>query len=74
MNFAQLTPVAKPGIIKSGIIKPGINESHIKLPHFNATGLLTGLALLIVFAFAIYLASKSPGTAPADFADMTAFP
>jgi hypothetical protein len=59
MNFAQLTPIAK---------------SHIRVPYFNATGLVTGLVLLIVFAIAIYLASKSPGVTLEDFAAMTAFP
>jgi hypothetical protein len=64
-NFAQLIPIAK---------------SQIKAPSFSApssfsvTGLLTGLAFLIVFAIAIYLAARSPGTTPDAFASMTVFP
>jgi hypothetical protein len=58
-NFAQLSPIAK---------------SQIEAPSFNLMGLLTGLAFLIVFAIAIYLASMSPGTAPDALASMTVFP
>jgi hypothetical protein len=63
-NFAQLGPIAK-----SQIKAPSFNA-----PSFSVTGLLTGLAFLIVFAIAIYLAARSPGTAPDAFASMTVFP
>jgi hypothetical protein len=59
MNFAQLNPIAR---------------SRIKAPYFNATSLLAGLAVLLVFVIAIYLAAMSPGAAIGDFASMTAFP
>jgi hypothetical protein len=58
-NFAHLSPTSR---------------TQIKAPSFNVTGLLTGLAFLLVFAIAIYLASRSPGTSPDAFASMTVFP
>ena len=58
-NFAHLSPISR---------------TQIKLPSFNVMGLLTGLAFLLVFAIAIYLASRSPGTAPDALASMTVFP
>jgi hypothetical protein len=58
-NFAQLSSLGK---------------SHIKSPSFNTTGLLTGLAFLLMLAIAIYLASMSPGTSPDAFVSMTVFP
>ena len=58
-NFAHLSPTSR---------------TQIKAPSFNVTGLLTGLAFLLVFAIAIYLASRSPGTSPDVFASMTVYP
>ena len=51
-----------------------IDKAQIKLPAFGTYGALTGAALLIAFAIAIYLAALSPGNWPADIALMTAFP
>jgi hypothetical protein len=52
-----------------------IGKSQIKAPSVNATVLLSSLALLIAFAIAIYLASKSPGTSPDELASLlSAFP
>jgi hypothetical protein len=58
-NFAQLNP---------------IHKSQINLPHFDAYVALTGAALLIVSAIAIYLAALSPGNGPDGIALMVAFP
>jgi hypothetical protein len=51
-----------------------IDKAQTTLPAFGVYGGLTGTALLIVFAIAIYLAALSPGNWPADIALMTAFP
>jgi hypothetical protein len=58
-NSAQLNP---------------IHKAQINLPRFDAYVALTGAALLIVFAIAIYLAVLSPGNWPDDIALMAAFP
>ena len=58
-NFAHLSPTSR---------------TRIKAPSFNVTGLLTGLAFLLVFAIAIYLASMSPGMSVEQLASMTVFP
>lgn len=59
MNFAPSSLIAK---------------SQIKAPSFDATIWLTSLALLIILAFAIYLASGTPGTTPDQLAYMAVFP
>jgi hypothetical protein len=51
-----------------------IDKAKVNLPTFDAYVALTGAALLIAFAIAIYLAAMSPGNWPADIALMTAFP
>ena len=51
-----------------------IDKAQINLPAFGVYGALTGAALLIVFAIAIYLAALSPGNWPNDIALMAAFP
>jgi hypothetical protein len=58
-NFAQFSPISK---------------SEIKAPDYDATILLASAALMIVFAIAIYLASRSPGNAADAIALMAAFP
>ena len=58
MNFAPLSLLAKSRIA----------------PSFNATMWLTGLALLIIRAFAIYFSSGTPGTTLDELAFMTVFP
>ena len=58
-NFARLSP---------------IDKAQVNLPAFGAYGALTGAALLIVLAIAIYLAALSPGNTPNDIALMAAFP
>lgn len=58
-NSAQLSP---------------IHKSQANLSVFDAYVALTGSALLLAFAIAIYLAAMSPGNWPADIALMTAFP
>ncbi len=59
MNFSWPSPTAK---------------SQIKVPSLNATTWLTSLALLIIVAFAIYMASRTPGTALDELAVLAAFP
>lgn len=59
MNFASSSPIAK----------SGINAASA-----SATVWLTGLAPLIVLAFAICLASSTPGTTLNELAFMAAFP
>ena len=49
-------------------------KSQIKVPSFNATIWLTSLALLTIVVFAIYLASRTPGTTLDELAFMAAFP
>ena len=51
-----------------------INKAQTTLPAFNAYAALTGAALLLAFAIAIYLAALSPGNWPDDIALMAAFP
>jgi hypothetical protein len=58
-NFIQLHP---------------IDEAHIKAPDYDAAILLSGAALMIVFAIAIYLALMSAGTSAEDLVSMTMFP
>lgn len=59
MNFAPSNPLAK---------------SRIKASSLNATIWLTSLVLLIILAFGIYLASRTPGTTLDALAFMTVFP
>ncbi len=59
MNFAPSSPLAK---------------SWIKAPSSRVTVWLTSLALLIILAFAIYLASRTPGTTLDELAFMTLSP
>jgi len=51
-----------------------IDKAQATLPAFDGYAALTGAALLIVFAIAIYLAALSPGNWPNDIALMAAFP
>ncbi|HZR72594.1 hypothetical protein [Bradyrhizobium sp.] len=51
-----------------------IGQSRIKAPTFNATILLVGTALFILFALAFYLASGTPGTTLDELAFMTVAP
>ena len=51
-----------------------INKTQTTLPVYDAYVALTGAALLLVFAIAIYLAALSPGNLPNDIALMAAFP
>ena len=51
-----------------------IDKAQINSPAVGAYGALTGAALLIVLAIAIYLAALSPGNWPNDIALMAAFP
>ena len=53
MNFAPSNFVSKP---------------QIKAPSSNLNIWLSSLALLIVFAIAIYLAAQGPGTSPEELA------
>jgi hypothetical protein len=50
-----------------------INRPHIRIPTINGTT-LAGIALLLVFAIAIYAASQSPGTTPDAIASMVVCP
>lgn len=50
-----------------------INKAQTTLAAFDAY-VMTGAALLAVFAIAIYLAALSPGNLPSDIALMAAFP
>ena len=51
-----------------------LDKAQINLPAVGAYSALTGVALLIVLAIAIYLAALSPGNWPNDIALMAAFP
>jgi hypothetical protein len=59
MNFASSSAIAK---------------SKIDAPSFNATIVLSSLALLGVLVLALYLASGTPGTTLDELAFMAAFP
>jgi hypothetical protein len=51
-----------------------VDKNQINIPGYDTSTVLTGTALLIVFAIAIYLAALSPGNWPNDIALMAAFP
>lgn len=51
-----------------------IDKSQIKVPSFNARILLGSTALFILFAFAVYLASETPGTTLDELAFMAVSP
>lgn len=51
-----------------------IGKSQISVPSFNARILLGSTALLILFAFAFYLASGTPGTTLDELAFMAVSP
>jgi hypothetical protein len=56
-------------------LSSSIVKSQIKASSLNANALLGSLALLLVFAILIYLASRSPGMSPEELASLlTAFP
>jgi hypothetical protein len=57
----------------SSIHLNAINRPHIRIPSVSGTT-LAGVALLLVFAIAIYAASQSPGTTPDAIASMVACP
>jgi hypothetical protein len=59
INFAPSNPVDKHQIGRASLI---------------ATASPTGLVLLVAFAMAVYLDSKSPGTSLDQLMSMTAFP
>lgn len=51
-----------------------IDKHQARTTSLGITNRLTGVALLVVLAIAVYLASRSPGTSLDQLMSMTAFP